>query len=186
MIMSDYTGRRALIVLITALYGMQMCGRSDYAGRGEMVMSELCDKLEERTALTLTIDKTDSTRIRFVFANHHEAPLWVPQEKEPAYRVDEQGQAVTISYGYFEDVYGSYREHYMLPPMDMIAPGQQYGWELSNPVLVAKILASGFRTQVRARVALRAFAQSRVRGEQELDAYLKESCVINSAAVSIH
>ena len=43
----------------------------------------------------------DERRLYIMFDNRSSAPLWVPQEEAPSYRVDVEENTVTISLGYF-------------------------------------------------------------------------------------
>lgn len=122
--------------------------------------------------------------IRVTFVNRDRSPVWLPQEKTPAYRMDEEKHRLTISYGYFEEVYGPYRERYMLPQMQMVAPDQKYSWEITQSELVTKAFDPGVETIIQARLALHSLRESNVRGQQDLDAYIKSSCVIRSGELT--
>jgi hypothetical protein len=170
---------RASVVLATLLliYG-QSHGEHH---SGALKMNTRCTEILPHTELTFETGIEGSLRhIRLTFTNRSQVPLWIPQEKEPAYRVDAQTQTVTVSYGYFDEVYGRYRGQYMLPPMRMVQPASEYHWQVSDPVLVARVMTPGVRIRIQMRVALRAFSESRVRGAQDLDGYLNDSCVLQS------
>lgn len=146
-------------------------------------MIEICKSVVESATLTLNLDiVSGAPRLRFHVTNRGRISLWLPIEQEPSYREDSKANTLTFFYGYFDELYRTHREHYMLPAMQEVRPGQETGWELENATLIANIFRFRYRTQARVRVALRAFPQSRTRGAQDLDGYLKESCVIESAA----
>lgn len=144
-------------------------------------MSEVAEKVVQGATLTGVLEEEKGLRwLRIIFVNRGSVPLWLPQEEKPAYRVDAEERTVTISYGYFDEIYGPYQGRYMLPPMEQILPQQEYSWKITDPTLVSKAFAPGMRTYIQARVALRSFKPSRVRGAQELEAYLKESYIVKS------
>jgi hypothetical protein len=142
---------------------------------------ESCKDVVQTTILTVNLEKLSSpTRIRLQFTNRGKNSLWLPIEKQPSFRVDERANALTIFYGYFDEVYGGHQEHYILPAMQEAKPGEGKTWDISDRTLIDKALKSGHRVQARMRVALREFRQNRTRGAQDLEGYLKESCVIES------
>ncbi|HVF50522.1 MAG TPA: hypothetical protein VNA19_10575 [Pyrinomonadaceae bacterium] len=147
-------------------------------------MNNLCDGIERHTSLTLKAERQGKARLYVVFANRHKMTLWFPHERLPSYEVDEAARLVVVHYGYFEEFYGAQRERYMLPPMRAVPDAGEHSLEIKDRKLVRLIFASGYRTRLQARVALRAFAKNDVRGEQELDAYLKESCIIRPPEIS--
>lgn len=142
---------------------------------------ETCKAVLETTILTLNFDGlSNPPRIRLQFTNRGKSSLWLPIETQPSSRVDERANASTLFYGYFDEVYGSHQEHYMLPAMQEAKPGEVKRWEVNDRTLIDKTLKSGRLVQARMRVALRELPKNRTRGAQDLEGYLKDSCIIES------
>ena len=115
-----------------------------------------------------------------LFVNRGENSLWLPVENPPAYRLDYEKRQIVMSYGYFEDIYGSHRESYMLPPMKEVGPQEQYSWVLGNGKILEAVTVNQFEPVVRSRVSLKSLPHSRVRGKQPLDEYVAESTIVKS------
>ncbi len=114
------------------------------------------------------------------FVNQSGKPLWLPMESAPAYRIDVERRQVVMSYGYFEDVYGSHRDRYMVPPMREIGPNERWEWTVAEAKIVESVAKNGFEPVVRSRAALKPIPFHRVRGSQPLDAYLEASAIVKS------
>jgi len=142
----------------------------------------LCERVVKNVKISLSLEGwSPRRRLRVVLSNRTTLPLWVPRDGEPAYRAVESDRTVVISYGFFEEVYGSHREHYMIPSMEVVPANQQHEWEITDPELMERVLGPGYRTTVQLRLALRAFEAVPLRGGQDLAGYLKESCVVRSS-----
>jgi|SRR5919205_131561 hypothetical protein len=141
-------------------------------------MSEPCEEIQRDTKLGLEVGEGFPRRAHVVFGNHTSAPLWFPEESEPGYHFDKESGTVTVSFGFFEELYGRYRAQYMIPPMRAVAPGREYRLEIKDRDLVARLSEADVRARLQARVALKAIEHSNVRGGQDLDSYLRESCVV--------
>ena len=144
-------------------------------------MDAPCDGIRKNTSLSVEIKgKRGARHLVAAIVNGGQDPLWIPQVATPAYQIDRVTKTVVVSYGYFEDVYGPHKGHYMLPAMRKVAPQQKYRWEIRVPEIVAAAVIPGFQVKLQVRAALREFRPSRVRGEgaRDLPAYLAESCVL--------
>ncbi|MBK5291551.1 MAG: hypothetical protein JJE04_07755 [Acidobacteriia bacterium] len=128
-------------------------------------------------------EEAGHTRVEAEFINNYKASLWVPAEPLPSYRVDPQTRSVLITYGYFDDIYGTYRGQYMLPPMKKVDPGQRFRWRIEDPALLEKLLIPKTPSSVRLRVAIREFPTSTTRGDQPVDQYIEDSCSVFSKSV---
>ena len=122
-------------------------------------------------------------RLQVHLGNRSNHEVWVPQEKDPGYRVDQGTHTTTIWYGYFDEIYGPYKPTYIVPPMKSLIASGEMKWEINDSALVEKIASPDFRTFIRVRLALTPIKESTVRGHQPLDAYLRQSCVVESAEI---
>jgi hypothetical protein len=146
-------------------------------------ISARCSRIAENASVRIeAIKEGDRTLVEAEFANNHTDSLWVPQEPVPSYRVDPQTHSVLLTYGYFEDIYASYRGQYMIPPMKRVKPGERLRWRIEDKGLLDKLLAPNTPSAVRLRVALREFPTSNVRGAQPVDEYVEASCPVQSKA----
>jgi len=144
-------------------------------------MNPQCEKvLKTATVSGVLQEDHSSRRILLHLVNGSDGPLWVPQEADPAYRVDRKGSTLIISYGYDDEVYGSHRAHYMLPPFHLLPKGETFEWYVSSPRLVEIAFQPEFHSVVQVRTAVRHFEQTNVRGAQDLDGYIQNSCVLKS------
>ena len=115
-----------------------------------------------------------------LFVNRGENSLWLPVENPPAFRLDHEKRQIVMSYGFFEEIYGSHRESYMLPPMKEVGPRERYSWMTSNEKIVKAVTENQFEPIVRSRASLKSLPFSRVRGKQPLDEYVAESTIVKS------
>lgn len=165
-----------LFVAICALaYVPQSFGSEGYAGSAEVPMAET-----NIINVNLRASVGDSSTKVFVEVfNCSRSTLWFPVEVAPAYRPNRQSHVLEVWFGYFDDVYGLQKGHYMLPAMHPVQPGEKFVFELASPPLIGGVLEAK-TVRVQARVATRAFESSRVRNEQPLDDYINNSIVFDS------
>lgn len=144
-------------------------------------MIQDCRVIQESTRLTVSFDGTNhKPNLTFQLKNDSTSSLWIPIEPNPSFRMDETHKTVTVFLGYFENIYGQFRGQYMLPAMQELKPGVGRVWSIVDGPLMDKPHKNGYRPYVKLRAAFRNFPQSRTRGEQDLDAYLRESCTLES------
>jgi hypothetical protein len=115
-----------------------------------------------------------------VFFNASQATLWFPVQGTPTYRPDEQSHLLHIWFGYFDEVDGVDKGHYMLPDMHAIKPGEKLEFELTSPKIRQELLKMRMKAKIRFRVATKAFAQSRIRNNQPIEDYINNSIVVQS------
>ena len=140
-----------------------------------------CDQVAKLTSVRLeAVQEGGSTIVIGELIDNYPGNLWVPNEPVPSYRVDPQTGSVLVSYGYFQDIYGSYRGRYMIPPMRRVQPGERFRWRIEDATLLEKLLAPRTVSAVRLCVALREFPTSNTRGNQPVDEYLQNSCTVQS------
>src|SRR4029078_1542972 len=122
--------------------------------------------------------------LELTFENNDSVPLWIPQESEPAFRVDKEKQVITIFLGYFDEVYAPYRTHYMIPRMVEVAPRKSHRWVLSQLAMLNDAFDNHYLIRVQIRGASRFVDTTAVRGAQNLEGYLDGSSVIRSPDLS--
>ncbi len=154
-------------------------------GSKATVMEPDCLQVARNTSLTIELDVTSRPHRALVhFSNRTGSVLWFPVEQQPSFKPDDRARTLTIWFGYFDDVYGPYKERYMVPAMRMVAPDGNLDFELTSPALLEKLGDKRLLPHLMSRVATKQLAESRTRGEQPLEDYLQHSCTIQSSAAA--
>ena len=150
-------------------------------GAKATVMEPDCLHVASNTSLTLELDaKAQPPRALVHFSNRTGSVLWFPVEQQPSYKPDERARTLTIWFGYFDDVYGPYKGRYMVPAMRTVAPDGNLDFELTSRALLEKLGDKRLLPRLMSRVATKQLAESRTRGEQPLEDYLRHSCTVES------
>ncbi len=147
--------------------------------KGQPMETE-CDQIARNSNLNVELDFSEQQGRAYVhFANNTPMPLWFPAEQEPAFRPDEHAKALTIWYGYFDEVYGEQVGRYMTPPMRLVLPVSDIKVEITSPSLVEKLLQRHLSPHLKVRLGTRELPESNTRGDQPLADYVQHSCVID-------
>jgi hypothetical protein len=142
-----------------------------------------CDDVSNGTMLAIESDTSSQpARVHVTFANNTDIPLGFPVEQEPSFKPSTSDRTLTIWFGYFDEVYGSYRARYMVPPMRIIPPGEKVRFQITSPDLVRQLTDGARKPVALARIATRELRESRTRGEQPLEDYIENSCTVRSAS----
>jgi hypothetical protein len=137
----------------------------------------------DKSKIELHIHADDHSPKAFVvFSNASKATLWLPIQPTPSYRPDEKMHLLTIWFGYFDEVDGSHKGHYMLPAMHPVQPGEKFKFELTSHAIVQELLKTGMKTKIQVRVATKAFPHSRIRNDQPVEDYIHNSLVVDSVS----
>jgi hypothetical protein len=140
-----------------------------------------CDLIQQHSSLAIDVDSSTQPGRAFVrFVNRTPMPLWFPAQQEPVFRPDERTKILTIWFGYFEEVHARFSGDYMIPRMRLVPPGENLTFEITLRPLVQRLVEQHLSPLMRARVAAEEIAESRTRGEQPLQEYIRLSCVIQS------
>jgi hypothetical protein len=147
---------------------------------------DLCDEIKQGVTLELEgpAPGADAAALRVANRTGHE--LWFPAESTPAYRVEAQKERLIFWFGFFEQVYGEHQSQYMLPTMRRLPPGGELRFELQSAAFAAAAAAGVRNVSLGARVATRELPASRVRGQQPLEQYLQNSCVVTGSGTLRH
>ena len=145
-------------------------------------MDTQCEHIEGNSDLTFGVDAASEPKKAYVvFANRSKLPLWFPDEQEPAYRPNEKTGTVTVWFGYIEEVYGEYAARYMIPLMRVVPPGSDLKVDLTSPDLIRRVIDTPASIRLAARIATKELRHSQTRGDQPLDDYMRNSCVVHSS-----
>ncbi len=180
--------RHTAIMFVVCLAVLAACRRADkHSGnmmKGQQMKSD-CDQIAHTTSLTIEFDVTPRPGRAYVhFVNSTHMDLWFPAQEEPAFKADEEAKTLRIWLGYFDEVYGPYRGRYMLPPMRLVPGGRDVRFEIISPELVRMLLERRLSPRLQARLATKALTESRTRGEQPLEDYIRNSCMIQSVGAA--
>jgi hypothetical protein len=176
--MRKFISRNLIVFLSFAMFSVNgVCQSAGAKESNEPGNAVLVDKLK----IELHIAASDRSSKAFVVVfNGSEATVWFPIDPTPAYRPDEKLHLIKIWFGYFDEIHGMHKEHYMVPAMHPVHPGETFKFELTPPSIVGKILKKGMKPEIQVRVATKGFIHSRVRNNQPLDYYINNSIVVDS------
>jgi hypothetical protein len=138
-----------------------------------------CDKIARNTTVLLELEpKSRPKRVNVRFTNRTQMDLWFPVEKEPSFKPDEQTHTLKIWFGYFDEIYGEYKDRYLLPPMQKVQPGHDLSFEIMSQPLVDLLLKNSMSPRLMVRLATTQLAESSIRGKQPLQDFIRHSCEI--------
>jgi RHS repeat-associated protein len=177
--MRSFMSRKIIIFLCLAIWSVNGICLSLNGKESDKVGGAVSGN-EGQLKVELHVDANDSPLKAFVFfSNASESTLWFPIQPTPAYRLDKKSHVLNIWLGYFDEVHGQHEEHYILPSMHPVQPGEKFIFELASPALVQALLKTGTKTKIQVRVATKAFKASRIRNGQPFEDYINNSIVID-------
>jgi hypothetical protein len=142
-------------------------------------MENDCDQIARNSSLKVELDPQQG-RAFVHFMNKSRVPLWFPAEEQPAFTPDLRAKTLVVRFGYFDEVFGQYKDRYMLPSMQLVRPGTDLKVQLTPPALVQRLLEQRLSPLLQARVATKELPASTIRGKQPLEDYIQHSCVVQS------
>ena len=143
------------------------------------IMEAKCNEIERDTDIKIELNASiKEGQAYIIFTNRTNTPLWFPSEQEPAFRPDYGAQILHIWFGYYDEVYGECRGSYMVPPMQLVPPGSILKVEITSQTLVNVLFKRNLSIQLQARITTKALTVSKTRGEQPLEDYIENSCIL--------